>query len=105
MDLVLKRLATITISIVEKLLMLTGEVGIGTRTATITPTTQLTMVDCCIYLLLIVALTKLFTTMKEVILRIIMEDMELYHKRTATITFTMVDKVLMIMGEVDISLR
>ena len=38
--------ATITFAFVEQDLMLTGEVGIGLRPATITPITQVAVVDC-----------------------------------------------------------
>ena len=43
--------------------------------------------------------------MKQVILGLMTEDVELGHKRPATITFTMVEKVLMVVGELDIGLR
>ena len=45
-ELGLKRQATILLEIMEQELMLTGEVGIGTITATLTPKTQVAVVDC-----------------------------------------------------------
>ena len=63
------------------------EVYIGSRPDTITPITQVTMVDCCVYLLLIVFFMKLFTTTKYVISGVMTEDLDLGLKRPATITF------------------
>ena len=63
------------------------EVYIGSRPDTITPITQVTMVDCCVYLLIIVVFMKLFTTTKYVISGVMTEDLDLGLKRPATITF------------------
>ena len=84
--------------------MLTGEVYIGTRTATLPPIAHMTMVYFCIYLVLLVMFMKFFMPMKHVILGVVMEDVELGHNRPSTINFTIVEKVLMVMGKVYIGL-
>ena len=43
--------------------------------------------------------------MKEVMVGFTMEDMEVDINKSATINFTTTEKVLMVMGEVDIGLR
>ena len=43
--------------------------------------------------------------LKEEILGVMIQDMELGFNKSATITFKMLEKVLMVMGEVDICLR
>ena len=73
------------------------EVYIGSRPDTITPITQVTMVDCCVYLLLIVVFMKLFTTTKYVISGVMTEDLDLGLKRPATITFKIMQKALIVM--------
>ena len=47
---------------------------------------------------------KVFMSMKEVVVVVMMEDVYLGLKRSATIPFTIVDKLLMVMGEVDIGI-
>ena len=84
--------------------MVIGEVDIGFRPSTLPPITQLTMVYCCVYLLLIVVFTKFFMVIKVVIVVVMIEDAYLGLKRPATLTFTIVEKVLMVMGEVDIGI-
>ena len=64
---------TIYFSIMDKLFMLIGEVDIDIIPATLPPITQLTMVDCCVYMLLIFGFTKLFMEIKDVILVVMME--------------------------------
>ena len=81
------------------------EVGIGLITATLIPITQVAMVDCCFYLLILVVFMKLFMPMKEAIVVVMMEDVDLGLKIPATLPFTIVEKVLMVMGEADIGLR
>ena len=63
------------------------------------------MVECCIYLVLLIVSMKVLMTMKHVIVGAMMEDVGLGHKIPYTITSTIVEKVLMVMGEVDIGLR
>ena len=55
--------------------------------------------------MLIVALMIVFTTLKEVIVGLLVEDGEVDLKRSVTINFTIMEKVLMVMREVDIGLR
>ena len=47
---------------------------------------------------------KVFMSMKEVVVVVMMEDVYLGLKISATIPFTIVDKLLMVMGEVDIGI-
>ena len=104
-DLGIKRPDTLPLTITEKQFMVIGEVNIGTNPAFITTTTQVTMVDFCVYLLLLIFFMKLSMSMKYVIVVSMMSDVYLGLKIPATIHFTIVDKVLMVMGEVDICLR
>ena len=64
-DIGIKIPATITFAFVEQDLMLTGEVGIGLRPATITPITQVAVVDCQLYYIILVQLKKMFIVMIE----------------------------------------
>ena len=66
-DLGQKRPATFTIKIWDKLLVVIVEVDIGPRPSTLTTITQVTMVNCCVYLVLIAMWMILFMKMKEVI--------------------------------------
>ena len=50
MDIGIKIHANFPPEIQEKLLVVMVEADIGPRTATISPITQVTMVDCCVYL-------------------------------------------------------
>ena len=104
-DLGLKRPDTDNSTIVEKVLIMIREVVIGLRPATLHPITHVTMVDCCVYLLLLVLFTHVFTEMKEVIVVVMTEDVDLGLKKPDTIPFKIVQLVLMVMGEVDIGLR
>ena len=58
----LNRPATFHLSIWNKLLMAIVEVDIGPRPATLPPITQVTMVDCFIYLLILIMSMILFMT-------------------------------------------
>ena len=78
--------------------MVIREVYIGSRSDTITTITQVTMVDFCVYLLLIVVFMKLFTTTKYVIAGVMTEDLDLGLKRPATINFKIMEKALIVMG-------
>ena len=72
------------------------EVGIGLIPSNITTITQVTVVYCYVYLFLLVVFTKNSMVMTEVIVVVIMEDVDLGLKRPATIPFTIVFKVLMV---------
>ena len=56
--------------------MVIGEVDIGTIPSTLIPTTQATMVDCCVYLLIIFMSVIVFMTIVEVVVGVIMEYVE-----------------------------
>ena len=64
-DIGLKRPATICLTIVDQVLMLTGEVDIGLRLGILTPITQLGVVECRVSHFLLVLLTKIFMVMRE----------------------------------------
>ena len=70
-DLGLKIPATILFTILEKVLMLMGEVGIGLISVNIPPITQVSMVDFFVYLFLLVMFIKLFMEMEEVIVSLV----------------------------------
>ena len=55
---------TLPFAIVDKVLIVIGELDIGLRPATLPPITQVTMVDCCDYLLILILFMKVFITMK-----------------------------------------
>ena len=63
------------------------------------------MVYCCVYLVLLAMLMILFTKIKEVIVGLMVKDVKVGIKRSATIPLTMMDKVLLVMGEVNIGIR
>ena len=65
--------------------MVIREVGISIRPSTITPITQVTMVDCCIELLPLFIFMEVFMTTKELIVVVMVEDMDLGLKRLAII--------------------
>ena len=100
----LNRTATITLAIVEKLLVAILDGDIGPKPVTLPTTTQVTMLKICDYLLLLDVSMKFFMIMKKVIVRVIMEDVESGLKRLAARTFKITEKVLMVMVEVDIGL-
>ena len=49
-----------------------GKLDIGPRLTTLNPTTQVTMVDCCVYILFLVVFMIFFMKMKEVIVSVMM---------------------------------
>ena len=61
-DLGLKIPATIPLKIWKKLLMVIGEVGISPRQATLPPITHVTILNFCVYLLILVMLVIFFMT-------------------------------------------
>ena len=89
-DLFLKLPTTICLAIMGKNLMVIGEVDICPRPATLHHLTQVTMVDCCVYLLLLFVFIEIFMTMKEVIVLVMMEDVYLGLNITSTPPFTIV---------------
>ena len=104
-DLGHRRPSTIPLEIVEKVLMVIEDVDKVPRPSILPPISQVTMVYCCIYFLLLIFSLKLFTTMKELTVVVMMQDMKLGINIPVTITFTITDKVLMVMGEVDMGLK
>ena len=104
MDLYLKIPASLHFKIMDKVLIVIGEVDIGLRPATPPPINQVIMVDYFVYLLLLVMFMKFFMKMKAVILVVMMEDVYLGLKRPATLPFSITGKVLMVMVELDIGL-
>ena len=54
---------TLPLVIQKILLMVIGEVDTGTRPVTIPPVTQVNIVDCCLYLLVLIVLMIVFITM------------------------------------------
>ena len=93
-DLDLKIPETSPLAIWEEMLVEMVEVDIGPIPATLPPITQVTMVDCLVYL-----------NLKDDILGVMVQDVEVGLKISATLTFTMTEKVFMVVREVDIGLR
>ena len=94
----------------EKFLNLTlfrtrEEVDIGTIQSNLITITQVIMVDFCVYLVLLSMLTILFTKIKEVIVGGMMQDVKVGIKRSSTIPLTIMDKVLLVMVEVELGSR
>ena len=73
----LKRSSNIHLAIVEKVLMLTRDVDIGIIPATLSTITHMTVVVCCVYMFLIFMSMKAFMAMKEVIVVVMMEDVDI----------------------------
>ena len=105
LDLGLKRPANLLFTVVEQELMVMGDLDIGLRPDNIPPITHKIMLDWFVYLFLLDVSKKLFMEMEEVIVLMIMEDVYLGLNRPDTLPFTTMDKVLMVMVEVDIGLR
>ena len=63
------------------------------------------MVNFWVYLFLLVLFTEFFMAMKEVIVVVMMEGVDLVLNIPATLPFKNVEKVLIVMGEVDIGPR
>ena len=101
----LKIRATFALEIREKMLVVMIEVDIGPRPATLPPITQVNMLNYCIYLFILAIWIILFTNMKNVILGVMVQDVEVGHNRSATIHFTMMEKLFFVMGEVDLGMR
>ena len=104
-DLCVKRPATSPLAIVEKVLMAIVEVDKGPIPATIPPITQVNMVYFCIYLFLLVLFMKFFMKMKELILVVMMEGMDLGFKIPSDLPFKIEEKLFMVMGKVDTGFR
>ena len=75
-DLFINIPATFTISIVEKVLMVIEDEDIVPISATLPTIYQVTMVYCCVYLLLLIVSLKLFMTIKEVTVVLMIQEME-----------------------------
>ena len=80
-------------------------VDIGTRPPTLLTITHLTMVDCCVNLVLLTMWMIVKMKTKEVIVGVMAQDIKLGIKISTTITFTTMEKVLMVMEEVNIGIR
>ena len=65
----------------------------GPRQATLPPINQVIMVDCLVYM-----------NLKENMVGEMVQAVEAGLKRSSTLPFTVLDKVLMVMGDVDIGL-
>ena len=66
--------------------------------------TQVAILDFCLYPLILVVSMIVFIPMQEVILGVMTEDVEVVLNKSSTLTYKMMDKVLVVMGEVDIGL-
>ena len=73
------------LTILENLLVAMGEVDIGPIPATLPPITQVTMVYCCAYLVLLAMWVILLMKTKEVIVEVMVQDVEVGLKRSYTI--------------------
>ena len=58
------------------------------------------MLDCCVYLFLLVVFMEFLVKTKEVIVGVIMKEVDLRLKILSTLTLTIMDKLSMMMGEV-----
>ena len=105
MEKYLKKPATFTLAKLEKMLVVIGEVDIGPIPSTITPITQVAMVYFCVYLVLLVMLMIVFTKIKDVIVGVMVQYVEVGLKISATIPLTNIDKVFMVMGEAYIGIK
>ena len=104
-DLGLKITSTLLIKIAGKVFMVMGEVDIGIRPATLSSITQVTMIDLWVYLLLLFLFTNFFMVTNKVIIVAMMEEGDLGLNIPETLSLRISEKVLMVMGEVDIGLR
>ena len=73
-NVVLKIPSNSPLTILDKLLMVMGEVEIGPIPATLSPITQVTMVDCYIYVVIISMWMILFMKIKAVIVGVMVKD-------------------------------
>ena len=85
-DLGLKIPATLIFKILYKWLMVIGEFNIGLIPDTLPPITQVNIVDCCVYLFLIVVFMILFISMKDVIAVVMIEAVYLGLKIPTTLS-------------------
>ena len=67
------------------------------------PITPVSMVDCYVYLILLAMLIIVFMKTKEKIVGVMVQDVEVGTNRSATLIFTIMEKMLMVMEEVDLS--
>ena len=66
--------ATFPLSIWDKLLLVMGEVDIGPRPDTVHPITHVTMVDCCVYLVLLAMWMIIFMKTRKVLVGVTVQD-------------------------------
>ena len=85
--------------------MVMGEVEIGLIPDTLPPITHMVVVYLCVSMLLLCLFTKIFMATKEAIEVVIMEEVDLRLMRPYTIPFKIIEKVLMVTGEMFIGLR
>ena len=78
--------------------------GIVPIPATIPPIIQVTMIYWYVHLVLLVMLMIVFMKIKEVIVGVMVQDVEVGIRILANIPFTMMDKVFMVMVEVGIGI-
>ena len=69
-----KRPATLTFKIVDKVLMMMGDIDIGLRPATFPTITQLEMLACWVSIFILGLFTKLLIVVKEIITVMMMEE-------------------------------
>ena len=74
MDFGIKRPSTLIFKIMDKVLIVVGDVDIVIRPANLPPKTQFTMLYCYVYLSFLSISTKVCTVIKEVIVVVIRED-------------------------------
>ena len=96
--------ATLIFKTYNKVLMEMVGVEICLRPVTLTPINQVTVIYCWVYLLLLALLIKVFMLMNEVIVVVMMEVVDLFLKRSANLLLNFLDKVLMVMVDVDIGI-
>ena len=85
--------------------MFMGEADIGFRSSNFPTITQVGMVDCRVALLIIVLPKKVFTVMIEVIEVVTTEEVYFGLNIPDTLTLSIVEEALIVMGEVYIGLR
>ena len=79
--------------------MVIGDVDIGTIPDTLPPITQVSILDCCVYLVLISIFMIVFMKIKEVIVGVMVQDVEVCLNISATLPFKIMNKFLMVMVE------
>ena len=75
-DFGIKRTATLPLAIMDKLLVVFGEDDTVPIPANLTPITQVNMVDCFLYLVLLAIWMILFMKMKQLVVGVMVENLE-----------------------------